>query len=100
MRLRRAEDQDRLMTSRIVAKRNERKREATKALSDKNAAVAELRKTKRKILEMEIVGACRHAIKSFTLHALGEGNDNAGGLKARKNRFEVLDRLALSRSEE
>ena len=43
---------------------------------------------------MESVGACRHAIKSFTLDALGEGNDNAGGLKARKNRFEVLDRLA------
>ena len=43
---------------------------------------------------MESVGACRHAIKSFTLDALGEGTDNAGGLKARKNRFEVLDRLA------
>ena len=43
---------------------------------------------------MESLGACRHAIKTFTLDALGEGNDSAGGLKARKNRFEVLDRLA------
>ena len=43
---------------------------------------------------MESIGACRHAIKTFTLDALGEGNDSAGGLKARKNRFEVLDRLA------
>jgi hypothetical protein len=94
LRLRRAEDQDRLMTSRIAAKSNDRKREATKALADKNAAVAELRETRRKILEMESVGACRHAIKIFTLDASGAGNDNAGGLKARKNRFEVLDRLA------
>ncbi len=94
LRLRRAEDQDRLMTSRIAAQHNERKREAAKALADRNAAVADLRETKRKIQDMESIGACRHAIKTFTLEALGEGTDNAGGLKARKNRFEVLDRLA------
>ena len=42
---------------------------------------------------MESIGACRHAINTFTLEALGEGSANAGGVKARKNRFEVLDRL-------
>ena len=45
-------------------------------------------------MELENIGACRHAIKSFTPAALGEGSANAGGAKAKKNRFEVLDRLA------
>ena len=45
-------------------------------------------------MELENIGACRHAIKSFTLDRLGEGSANAGGVKAKKNRFEVLDRLA------
>ena len=47
-------------------------------------------------MEMESVGACRHAIKTFTPEALGEGSANAGGRKAKKNRFEVLGRLALN----
>ena len=34
-----------------------------------------------------------HAIKTFTLEALGAGSPNAGGVKSRKNRFEVLDRM-------
>ncbi len=98
LRLRRAEDQERLMNKRIADQHGERKREAAKALADRDTAVAELRETRRKIHEMESVGACRHAIKTFTLEALGEGNDNAGGPKARKNRFEALDRLARIRA--
>ena len=47
---------------------------------------------------MESICESRHAIKSFTLEALGEGNGSAGGPKARKNRFEVLDRLARIRA--
>ena len=47
---------------------------------------------------MESIGACRHAIKTFTVEALGKDNGSAGGLKARKNRFEVLDRLAHVRA--
>jgi hypothetical protein len=93
-RLRRAECQERLMAQRIDAERSSRKREAATALRDRDTAVAELRETKRKIQELESVGACRHAIKTFTLEALGEGSANAGGAKARKNRFEVLDRIA------
>ena len=98
LRLRRAEDQERLMKMRIADQHRERKREAAKALADRDAAVAELRNTRRKIQEMESICESRHAIKSFTLEALGEGNGNAGGAKARKNRFEVLDRLARIRA--
>ena len=47
---------------------------------------------------MENIGACRHAVKSFTQEALGKGSLNAGVAKARKNRFEVLDRLARIRA--
>ena len=48
----------------------------------------------REIMEFESIGACKHAIKTFTLAELGEGCTNAGGNKGKKNRFEVLDRLA------
>jgi hypothetical protein len=98
LRLRRAEEQEILMNTRIADQHRGRKRDAAKALADRDAAVAELRETKRKIQEMESIGACRHAIKTFTLEALGEGSANAGGVKARKNRFEVLDRLARIRA--
>ena len=47
---------------------------------------------------MEGIRASRHAIKTFTLEALGADSPNAGGPKARKNRFEVLDRLARIKS--
>ena len=86
------------MKTRIADQHRERKREAAKALADRDAAVAELRYIRRKIQEMESICASRHAIKSFSLEALGEGNGNAGGAKARKNRFEVLDRLARIRA--
>ena len=98
LRLRRAEDQERLMNMRIADQHRERKREADQAIADRDAAVAVLRNTRRKIQEMESICASRHAIKSFTLEALGEGSGSAGGPKARKNRFEVLDRLARIRA--
>ena len=98
LRLRRAEDQERIVNKRIADQHRERKREAAKALKDRDTAVAELRETRRKIHEMEGVSACRHAIKTFTLEALGSGDGKAGGAKARKNRFEVLDRLARVRA--
>ena len=47
---------------------------------------------------MEGIRACKHAMKSFTPQELGEGNQNAGGAKARSRRFEVLDRLAPLRA--
>ena len=94
LRLRMAEQQDDLMRRRTAAQQKERKREADKALKDRDAAVAELKKTKRIIKEMESIRACTHAIKTFTKAALGADSDNAGGPKSKKNRLEVLDRLA------
>jgi hypothetical protein len=38
--------------------------------------------------------ASKHAIKTYTQEALGAGTPNAGGAKAKKNRGDVLDRLA------
>jgi hypothetical protein len=94
LRLRRAEEQDVLMTRRHVADQKERKRQAEQAITDRDAAVADMKRTRRSIQEMESVRASRYAIKTFTLDALGADSQNAGGAKARKNRFEVLDRLS------
>ncbi len=94
LRLRRADDEARFNAQRLAAEQNKRKREAAHAIQTRDAAVAELRATKRRIQEMESINACRHAIKTFTLDALGEGSHNAGGAKGKKNRFEVLDRLS------
>ena len=89
-----AEDDDRLMKMRIAEQHNARKRDAAKAIADRDAAFADMKSTRRKIQELENIGACRQAMKTFTLDALGEGSANAGGPKANKNRIEVLDRIA------
>jgi hypothetical protein len=94
LRLRRAERQADLERNRIYAEQTARKRQAAKAVDDRDAAVAELRKTRRTIQDMEGIRQCTHAIKTFTLDSLGAGITNAGGPKAKKNRHEVLDRLA------
>ena len=94
LRLRRAEEQGVVMQKRLAAQQRDRKREAAKANSERDAAVADLKRVKKNIAEMECLSACRHAIKTFTLDALGAESSNAGGVKARKNRFEVLDRLS------
>ena len=93
-RLRRAEEEDALVKTRLAAQQNERKREAAKAIADRDAAVADLKRTRKAIQDMEGTLASKHAIKSFTLEALGTGSPNAGGAKSKKSRFEVLDRLA------
>ena len=93
-RLRRAEEQETLRMKRLADQYRQTKQSVAKALEEKKAAVAEFRQMKRKIQEMESVSASRHALKTFTLEALGDGSDNAGGNKGKKNRHEVLDRLA------
>jgi len=93
-RLRRAEDQDALVQKRLAEQQNERKREAAKAIAARNAAVADVKRTRKALQDMEGILASKHAIKTYTLEALGADNQNAGGAKARKNRFDVLDRLA------
>ena len=93
-RLRRAEQQHAMSQRRLAAEQNDRKREATKAIADRDAAVAECKRQKAMIQDMETTRATTHALKTFTLDALGAGSPNAGGAKAKKNRYEVLDRLA------
>ena len=93
-RVRRLEAQEALQQQRLVAQQNERKRAAAKAIADRNAAVAELKRTKKAIQDLEGTLASKHAIKSYTLESLGAKTTNGGGAKAKKNRFEVLDRLA------
>ena len=64
------------------------------AIKDKKAAVAALAKAKRALQNEENRLACEAAIKNFPLCMLGDKDSKAGGNPARKNRFEVLDRLA------
>ena len=97
-RLRRAETQAERENHRLLEMQRKRKREAQEAIAQRDAAVAELRETRRKIQDMETVCASRHAIKRFPPAMLGQGATNAGGPKAKKNRFEVLDRLARIRA--
>ena len=94
LRLRRAEAQEFHDKQLLASQMKQRKQEASTAIAARNAAVAELKQTKRKLQELESARACKHAVKTFTLDVLGAGSANAGGAKARKNRFEVLDRLS------
>jgi hypothetical protein len=91
---RKAEEQRALQQRRMLAEQNEREKRAAKAIADRNAAVAELNKCKKTILDLENIRASKHAIKTFTLESLGQGSLNAGGAKAKARRLEVLDRLA------
>ena len=94
VRLRKAEEAAFQERQLIAAQMKQRNKDAAAAIAAHKAAVAELNKTKRKLQELESARQCKHAVKTFTLVALGEGSPNAGGAKARKNRHEVLDRLS------
>jgi len=93
LRVRRAADQDRLTNMHAVAKQKERQRQTAKTATDQQVAVAKLKETKRQIKDLEGIVACKHAVRTFTIDALGAGSGNAGGPKSRDNRFDVLDRL-------
>ena len=93
-RLRRAEEEEKALQLQLADQQRARKRDAAKAIADKDAAVAELRNANKQLKALENLSACRYAIKTFTPQALGQGARNAGGLKARKNRWDVMDRLA------
>ena len=94
VRLRKAEDQEALMQKRAAAEQKDRKRAAENAMAERASAVADLKRVRQSIAEAENHSACRHAVKSYTVDALGGGNPSAGGAKCRRNRFEVLDRLS------
>ena len=95
---RKVEEQDAILKRRRVAEQNERERAAAKAIADRNAAAADLKKTRSSLHEVESKRACQRAVSTFTLDALGQGSSNAGGVKARTKRFEVLDRLARNKA--
>ena len=96
--LRWAAEQEALAKRRCLEQAKDRKKEADKAIAVRDAAVAELRRTKRSLQELENTRECRHALKNFSLEALGAGSANAGGARAKKNRFEVLDRLSRQKA--
>ena len=50
------------------------------------------------IQDLEGIVACRHAAKTYSVESLGQGKPEAGGAKARKHRFELLDRVAGTRA--
>ena len=95
---RRADEAHTQAQQRLVAKMNEQSRLAAEAKADRDAALEELKRHKKSMLEMEGIRECKHALKQFTLPDLGEGSINAGGAKARDRRFEVLDRLRRMRA--
>ena len=77
-----------------VRQEKARRKDAQMAVAAKEAALAQLRKTKRSIQDLESKAACNAAMKTFPIDLLGAGDCKAGGAKARKCRFDVLDRLA------
>jgi hypothetical protein len=59
-----------------------------------DAAKEALKKRKAEVLALECLVECKHALKSFTFEFLGDGQQNNGGLKAKKARLEVMNRIA------
>ena len=97
LRLRKAEAQEFQAKKLVEMQMKQRRADALKCIADRDAAVAETNRTRRKLQELESARVCKHACKTFTLECLGAGTNNAGGPKAKKNRFEVLDRLSRLR---
>ena len=94
LRFRAVEDQDALARKRLYEQETKKKREAAKAIADRDAAVAELKRVKDTITETEALKACKYALKTYTVESLGAGKENGGGYKGRVLRWEVLDRLS------
>ena len=88
------EEQDALLQRRLGEQQQKRKRDASKVMADRDAAVAELKRVRKAIADQEGFRAAKHAIKHFTVDTLGHALEGAGGVKCRNNRFEVLDRLS------
>ena len=94
LRFRAVEDREALARKRLCELQTEKKRETSKAIADRDAAVAELKRVKNTISETEALKACKYVVKTYTVQALGDGTENGGGYKGRILRWEVLDRLA------
>ena len=94
LRYRDVEDRDALARKRLAEQRIENSKAAAKSIADRDAAVAELKRVKKEISDKEALKACRHAVKTYTVQALGDGTEDGGGYNDRVLRWEVLDRLA------
>ena len=84
LRFRRAEQRDFQEQQRVACLMRKRKTDATKAIADRNAAVAELKKARKALQDLESHKALIHAFKTFTVEALGGNTANAGGAKGKK----------------
>jgi len=91
---RRAETRELIRRKQFAAEQNDREAAAKKAKSECDTLAAELKRHKQLLLEYENLRETKHAMKTYTVDALGKGSKNAGGAKGRDKRCEVLDRLA------
>ena len=98
LRFRRADQLKFQEEQRRILQLRKRKAEAAEAISVRKAAEAELKKAKKALLDLESHKALKHAVKTFTVEALGGNTANAGGAKGKRNRHEVLDRLSRHQS--
>ena len=73
---------------------NRREKELAKLRQQHQQTQEALRKRKLEIMAAEGILETKHAMKRFSPEMLGQGKPRSGGLKAQKNRWEVLDRLA------
>ena len=98
LRFRRAEQREFQEQQRVALLMRKRKTYAAEAIAVRNAAVAEVKKARKALQDLESHKALKHAVKTFTVEALGGNTANAGGAKGKKNRYEVLDRLSRHQS--
>ena len=93
-RLRRAEDEGRRKRDRVAAEHAAMQRDATKAIADKSAAVADLRATKKHSKKWKASALVIMPSKPSLWLIWAKATTRQAATKRNKNRFEVLDRLA------
>ena len=91
----RQEQQERSLVRRAQAA-HDQNLTAKRIKEDIDAAKKELRQKRRAVQELEQVREAAHAMKTVSPEMLGQGQKKAGGARAQKVRFEVLDRLAVA----
>ena len=93
-RQRLAEEQEFRDKTLMIKQTKELRKNAQTAVAAKQTALAAFAKAKRAQEDLETKHACSAAIKTFSMETLGANDSKAGGPRARRDRFEVLDRLA------
>ena len=98
LRLRAAEAQEQRRLADARAEQRANKRRLDEVSSQRDAALADLKRHKKAIQDLENLQACKHAFKTWTTDVLGAGCKKAGGSKAKQKRMDVLDRIAALRA--